>query len=952
MKIMRRNELLCVFAFLGFMLAGCGGGSSGGTGGGGTPQVIPVLAAIAPSNATAGTSQLSLVIYGSNFENGATVEWNGTALSSMWVSATQLTAIIPASDISSVGTANVTVVNPSPVGGTSKGETFTIVSPPTATTWARAVAGIAAPQDVVWDASHGRLYISISASDPVAPNTVVAVDPVSGKAGTPVPAGNNPDLLSISSDASYLWIGLDGDYSIQRLLLPGLTKDISIPMPLDPYSKPQQPVCVQADPFNPHTLAVTPGFWDSPLSPVGDGVYIYDDAHQRSTHVSGLNIDWIQWGANESTIYANEGGIGTLSVTSSGVTTTSVSGGHLGPDYIMQYVNNTGLVYSYGYVFSPLNGGLVGSFSSFPFGLEACTADPSLGRYYCAVMNAGGSTNVSELWVWDLHTYRLLDRTYFGPAETGSVTGSPQHLVRWGNAGLALVTQTLPGYGTGGLFLIDGAVVNPSAAPDVSSGAAALPEVALVSMIPFQALVGSTDATVTITGNNFTQDVAACWSCNFLQFRFLPTQYVSPQKLQVTVPGSLMTSPGQLPIAIFDPNSNLFSLNSLSFIVNPAPNGGATQQNIVSLAGLTMAWDAGSQLLYVGTADYDGTYPNSIVSVNPADGSIANSQPVASDPYLSSVSAGGQYLYTGYAGATEITRFQLPGLQSPLTWNLTNPSVSQTAIYWAGDVKAAPVSPDTTAVTLFNYESDPDETGGVVIYDGNVPRPDFVPGWGGGQAIPTVYDTLAWGSTDQTLAGASYSGYNGGPLFEFQVMQSGASLLNAGTAPFNKGEIHSDFGTGLIYSDDGNVADPTTQVIVGTYGASGLVVPDSSLNRVFILGQTSVQANSSDYTLQSFDEKAYTVVSSITVPNLQGTPLQLVRCGTSCLAILTMSGSDGSQGRLYIIHDLNFISSNVKKAIPALAKSQEPVRLRWKPISKLDILKIAQKRKTLQPAGQ
>src|SRR5215472_11518646 len=53
------------------------------------------------------------------------------------------------------------------------------------------------------------------------------------------------------------------------------------------------------------------------------------------------------------------------------------------------------------------------------------------------------------------------------------------------------------------------------------------------------------------------------------------------------------------------------------------------------------------------------------------------------------------------------------------------------------------------------------------------------------------------------------------------------------------GQIHSDFATGLIYSDEGKVADPTTQAIVGTYNASGLVAPDSSLNRVFILGQTT-----------------------------------------------------------------------------------------------------------------
>jgi len=81
------------------------------------------------------------------------------------------------------------------------------------------------------------------------------------------------------------------------------------------------------------------------------------------------------------------------------------------------------------------------------------------------------------------------------------------------------------------------------------------------------------------------------------------------------------------------------------------------------------------------------------------------------------------------------------------------------------------------------------------------------------------------------------------------VSPAGATLLAAGTASFNMGQIHSDFGTGLIYSDDGEVADPNTQAIVGAYNASGLAAPDSSLNRVFILGQTSAQAGTNNYTI-------------------------------------------------------------------------------------------------------
>jgi hypothetical protein len=365
-----------------------------------------------------------------------------------------------------------------------------------------------------------------------------------------------------------------------------------------------------------------------------------------------------------------------------------------------------------------------------------------------------------------------------------------------------------------------------------------------------------------------------------------------------------------------------------------------------------MAWDANSSLLYVATADYDGVYPNSIVAINAGTGSIVSSQTVSPDPDLLSISSDDQYLYAGFAAATDMTQLQLPALGSPLTWPLTNSSSSAT--FWAGDLRAAPGNPHTTALTLFNQESNPEETGGVVIYDDNVLRPNYVNGWGGGPAPPAVYDTLAWGSSDQLLTGACSFGCLSNtpisPLYVFQISQSGAAFIAANPPSFSQGEIHSDFGTGLVYSDDGNVADPSTQAIVGTYNASGLVAPDSSLNRVFILGQTSEQANTNNFTVESFNENTYTPVSSITLDNLLGTPFELIRWGASGLAILTanpvevFSGNTGSLGMLYLIEDANFVS-NAEVAAPHLPKPQERVLRRWKSISKADIVKMVQARR-------
>jgi hypothetical protein len=261
-------------------------------------------------------------------------------------------------------------------------------------------------------------------------------------------------------------------------------------------------------------------------------------------------------------------------------------------------------------------------------------------------------------------------------------------------------------------------------------------------------------------------------------------------------------------------------------------------------------------------------------------------------------------------------------------------------VYWAGDLKAAPVNPHTTAVTLFANYIDPPEEGGVVIYDDNVLRPNFTPGWAGG-GLP--YYTLAWSPSDQFLTAAAAAG----PLYELQINPSGAALLGTGSDnSFNTeyAEIHSDFGTGLIYSDDGNVADPATQAIVGTYHASGLLAPDSSLNRVFILGQTAAQANTNSFTIQSFDEKAYTPVSSVTVEKLWGSPIQMVRCGTSGLAIMTINeDGSGTPGMIYLVQDSTFVS-HVQKDVSRSSKSQELVQQRWKRITKADIAKMMKAR--------
>ena len=87
---------------------------------------VPTATSLSPSSATAGGAAFTLTVTGTNFVSGSTVQWNGSARTTSFVSSTQLTAAISASDIATAGTVSVTVANPSPGGGTSGALTFTI----------------------------------------------------------------------------------------------------------------------------------------------------------------------------------------------------------------------------------------------------------------------------------------------------------------------------------------------------------------------------------------------------------------------------------------------------------------------------------------------------------------------------------------------------------------------------------------------------------------------------------------------------------------------------------------------------------------------------------------------------------------------------------------------------------------------------------------------------------
>jgi hypothetical protein len=107
------------------------------TGGGGTSaqrlftvnailNPAPTLTNIVPYSALVGAPQFVLTVNGTNFVNGSVVRVNGANRATTFVSATQLTAIIPVTDTASAGSLAVSVFTPTPGGGISTSLSFII----------------------------------------------------------------------------------------------------------------------------------------------------------------------------------------------------------------------------------------------------------------------------------------------------------------------------------------------------------------------------------------------------------------------------------------------------------------------------------------------------------------------------------------------------------------------------------------------------------------------------------------------------------------------------------------------------------------------------------------------------------------------------------------------------------------------------------------------------------
>ena len=72
----------------------------------------PSVSSIAPASAAVGSPGIELVVSGNHFQRNSTVNWNGRARATTFVSGDQLKAAVTAEDLATASLAQVTVLSP------------------------------------------------------------------------------------------------------------------------------------------------------------------------------------------------------------------------------------------------------------------------------------------------------------------------------------------------------------------------------------------------------------------------------------------------------------------------------------------------------------------------------------------------------------------------------------------------------------------------------------------------------------------------------------------------------------------------------------------------------------------------------------------------------------------------------------------------------------------------
>lgn len=511
---------------------------------------VPAISSISPNLVQAGSADVPLAVTGNGFNADSAVYLGTTALATVYVSSTNLTATVTAAEIANYGWAAVTVSNPTPGGGVSAIVPLTIYD------------AVNVPATAILVDPYARsLYAAVpSGATNLTGNSVVSINPFTGAVGTPVAVGSQPTAMAETADGNYLYISLSGSNNLAQydLLHQTLLQTVSFSGAHVNYSGASAATALAVMPGTDMTLAVdfsgTNGIMDingsvgkfrpnlavDNFPTFGDAshLYTYDNLstgaefYRDSINANGLTFI-------DGTILDGMGGF---------------SGG-------FEVAN--GLVYGSG-------GGIADPRTTPPSQIAtlplidfyasgdaapgvAAAPDPSPQKDFMMLVNAAGT------WAYGLMRYDL--KTYLPEAVldmpiAASGVGSNWTMLRFGQDGLALLSYDSFGVSpaVAQLILLRGPFVVPQ---ELGTNAAA----SLIASSSTRIAHGSGNTMLTLTGSNFLPGAAVTWNGSYRTTTILDATHVA-----VAIPASDLEQTGAG--AVIATNPGAAASNALQITIN------------------------------------------------------------------------------------------------------------------------------------------------------------------------------------------------------------------------------------------------------------------------------------------------------------------------------------------------------------------------------------------------
>jgi hypothetical protein len=353
---------------------------------------------------------------------------------------------------------------------------------------------------------------------------------------------------------------------------------------------------------------------------------------------------------------------------------------------------------------------------------------------------------------------------------------------------------------------------------------------------------GTPASPIVINGQNFMTGATVLWNG-----KPLPTTYINSNQIQAQPTASQLAKANIVQLSVSNPSPGGVS-QTLPFNVTYP-----TKVLTIDVPANDLVWDPYARRIYASLPSSYGVHGNTIAVINPFNGAVSAYHFAGSEPTKLALSADGNYLYVGLNGTGSVRRFILPSFSPDTTVSLD----TSNSVLTAAALAVSPADSHTVAVIPSNNNCCGSGQGPVEFFHDTQLLADKVTSFN--------FSSIAFANSTTLF------GYVNSTLGEVNVTATGGKLGKTWQGLLQGSDIR--YEAGLIYSNQGQVFDPSSETLVGSFDLSTnsccapvQIVPVAPINRVFAAGVTPFSNNTlgiTSYNLSQFTPIAVANLSQI-----------------------------------------------------------------------------------------